>query len=158
MSAGTPRAAAPVRATERHPRSLPQSAPAAGRASTGSVVAHRFHVDTCSPRRLPSNTSLLGEVALPAIAPGRAPAPVDTGRVGRQRYIRICVLERGGHVPRTKPSEPAEALDCAMELFWRQGYAATPLDRLGPRTRTSRSSGERDLPLACLEQCISAEH
>ena len=41
-------------------------------------------------------------------------------------------------MPRTKAFYPAEALDRAMELFWRDGYAATGLDRLVRRTGASR--------------------
>jgi len=65
-------------------------------------------------------------------------------------------------VPRTKAFEPAEALDCAMELFWRQGYAATPLDRLVRRTGASRYGlyatfgGKRDLFFASLERYSQA--
>src|SRR5438094_8881786 len=61
-------------------------------------------------------------------------------------------------VPRTKAFQPAEALDRAMELFWRDGYAATGLDRLVRRTRASRYGlyatfgGKRDLFLATLER------
>src|SRR2546428_1598007 len=68
----------------------------------------------------------------------------------------------GRRVPRTKAFEPAEALDCAMELFWRQGYAATPLDRLVRRTGASRYGlyatfgGKRDLLLASLERYSQA--
>src|SRR2546430_10714797 len=49
VSAGSPRAAAPAAAIGRRLRSLPRSGPAAGRASSGSVVAHWFHLDTCVP-------------------------------------------------------------------------------------------------------------
>src|SRR5947207_7015341 len=65
-------------------------------------------------------------------------------------------------VPRPKAFEPAEALDCAMELFWRQGYAATPLDRLVRRTGASRYGlyatfgGKRDLFFASLERYSQA--
>ena len=65
-------------------------------------------------------------------------------------------------MPRPKAFEPAEALDCAMELFWRQGYAATPLDRLVRRTGASRYGlyttfgGKRDLYLASLERYSQA--
>ena len=65
-------------------------------------------------------------------------------------------------MPRTKAFEPAEALDSAMELFWRQGYAATPLDRLVRRTGASRYGlyatfgGKRDLLLASLERYSQA--
>src|SRR6266850_1956824 len=65
-------------------------------------------------------------------------------------------------MPRTKAFEPAEVLDCAMELFWRQGYAATPLDRLVRRTGASRYGlyatfgGKRDLFLASLERYSQA--
>ena len=65
-------------------------------------------------------------------------------------------------MPRTKAFEPAVALDHAMELFWRQGYAATPLDRLVQRTGASRYGlyttfgGKRDLFLACLERYSQA--
>jgi len=49
-----------------------------------------------------------------------------------------------------------------MELFWRQGYAATPLDRLVRRTGASRYGlyatfgGKRDLLLASLERYSQA--
>ena len=65
-------------------------------------------------------------------------------------------------MPRTKAFEPAEALDCAMELFWRQGYVATPLDRLVRRTGASRYGlyatfgSKRDLFLATLERYSQA--
>jgi TetR/AcrR family transcriptional repressor of nem operon len=65
-------------------------------------------------------------------------------------------------VPRTKAFEPTEALDRAMELFWRQGYAATPLDRLVRRTGASRYGlyatfgSKRDLLLASLERYSQA--
>jgi TetR/AcrR family transcriptional repressor of nem operon len=65
-------------------------------------------------------------------------------------------------MPRTKAFEPAEALDRAMELFWRQGYAATPLDRLVRRTGASRYGlyatfgGKRDLFLASIERYSQA--
>jgi TetR/AcrR family transcriptional regulator, transcriptional repressor for nem operon len=61
-------------------------------------------------------------------------------------------------VPRTKAFQPAEALDRAMELFWRRGYAGTGLDRLVRRTGASRYGlyatfgGKRDLFLASLER------
>lgn len=61
-------------------------------------------------------------------------------------------------MPRTKAFQPAEALDRAMELFWRRGYAATGLDRLVHRTGASRYGlyatfgGKRDLFLASLER------
>jgi TetR/AcrR family transcriptional repressor of nem operon len=65
-------------------------------------------------------------------------------------------------MPRTKAFEPAEALDRAMELFWRQGYAATPLDRLVRRTGASRYGlyatfgGKRYLFLASIERYSQA--
>jgi len=65
-------------------------------------------------------------------------------------------------MPRSKAFEPAEALDRAMELFWRQGYAATALDRLVRRTGASRYGlystfgGKRDLLLASLERYSQA--
>src|SRR2546425_11590457 len=49
-----------------------------------------------------------------------------------------------------------------MELFWRQGYAAPPLDRLVRRTGASRYGlyatfgGKRDLLLASLERYSQA--
>src|SRR5947208_16309923 len=49
-----------------------------------------------------------------------------------------------------------------MELFWRQGYAATPLDRLVRRTGASRYGvyatfgGKGDLLLASLERYSQA--
>jgi len=49
-----------------------------------------------------------------------------------------------------------------MELFWRQGYGATPLDRLVRRTGASRYGlyatfgGKRDLLLASLERYSQA--
>src|SRR5438128_10704138 len=49
-----------------------------------------------------------------------------------------------------------------MELFWRQGYAATPLDRLVRRTGASRYGlyatfgGKRDMLLASLERYSQA--
>src|SRR5436190_23641616 len=68
----------------------------------------------------------------------------------------------GARVPRTKAFYPAEALDRAMELFWREGYAATGLDRLVRRTGASRYGlyttfgGKRDLYLASLERYSQA--
>jgi TetR/AcrR family transcriptional regulator, transcriptional repressor for nem operon len=65
-------------------------------------------------------------------------------------------------VPRNKAFYPAEALDRAMELFWRDGYAATGLDRLVRRTGASRYGlyttfgGKRDLYLASLERYSQA--
>ena len=65
-------------------------------------------------------------------------------------------------MPRTKAFYPAEALDRAMELFWREGYAATGLDRLVRRTGASRYGlyttfgGKRDLYLASLERYSQA--
>jgi TetR/AcrR family transcriptional repressor of nem operon len=65
-------------------------------------------------------------------------------------------------VPRTKAFEPAVVLDRAMALFWRQGYAATPLDQLVRHTGASRYGlyatfgGKRDLFLACLERYSQA--
>ena len=41
-------------------------------------------------------------------------------------------------MPRTKDFEPAEALDRALDQFWRHGYGATGLDELVHRTRASR--------------------
>src|SRR2546425_12924520 len=64
----------------------------------------------------------------------------------------------GGRVSGTKAFEPAEALDRAMELFWRRGYAATPLDQLVRHTGASRYGlyatfgGKRDLFLTSLER------
>jgi len=61
-------------------------------------------------------------------------------------------------VPRTKAFQPAQALDRAMELFWRDGYAATGLDQLVRRTGASRYGlyatfgGKRDLFVASLER------
>src|SRR5256885_11252903 len=68
----------------------------------------------------------------------------------------------GARVPRTKTFYPVEALDRAMELFWRDGYAATGLDRLVRRTGASRYGlyttfgGKRDLYLASLERYSQA--
>src|SRR5437763_15816391 len=65
-------------------------------------------------------------------------------------------------MPRTKAFYPAEALDRAMELFWRDGYAATGLARLGRRTGPGRYGlyttfgGKRDLYLASLERYSQA--
>lgn len=65
-------------------------------------------------------------------------------------------------MPRTKAFQPAEALDRAMELFWRDGYAATGLDVLVRRTGASRYGlyatfgGKRDLFLACVERYSQA--
>ncbi|PYO40452.1 MAG: TetR family transcriptional regulator [Gemmatimonadetes bacterium] len=65
-------------------------------------------------------------------------------------------------MPRTKAFQPAEALDRAMELFWRRGYAATGLDELVRRTGASRYGlyatfgGKRDLFLASLERYSQA--
>jgi TetR/AcrR family transcriptional repressor of nem operon len=61
-------------------------------------------------------------------------------------------------VPRLKGFEPAQALDRAMDLFWRRGYAATGLDELVRRTGASRYGlyatfgGKRDLFLEALER------
>ena len=68
----------------------------------------------------------------------------------------------GVRVPRTKAFQPAEALDRAMDLFWRDGYAGTGLDQLVRRTGASRYGlyvtfgGKRDLFLACLERYSQA--
>src|SRR5256886_7884775 len=68
----------------------------------------------------------------------------------------------GARVPRTKAFHPAEALDRAMELFWRDGYAAAGLDRLVRRPGASRYGlyttfgGKRDLYLASLERYSQA--
>ena len=65
-------------------------------------------------------------------------------------------------MPRTKAFQPAEALDRAMELFWRRGYAATGFDRLVRRTGASRYGlyatfgGKQDLFLASLERYSQA--
>src|SRR5437879_7750598 len=65
-------------------------------------------------------------------------------------------------VPRTRGFEPEEALDRAMELFWRQGYSATRLDQLVRRTGASRYGlyatfgGKRDLFFASLERYSQA--
>ena len=65
-------------------------------------------------------------------------------------------------MPRAKTFQPAEALDRAMELFWRDGYAATGLDRLVRRTGASRYGlyttfgGKRDLFVASLERYSQA--
>jgi TetR/AcrR family transcriptional repressor of nem operon len=65
-------------------------------------------------------------------------------------------------VPRSKAFQPAEALDHAMELFWRDGYAATGLDQLVRRTGASRYGlyatfgGKRDLFIASLERYSQA--
>src|SRR2546422_6250056 len=108
---------------------------------------------------LKSNTSLLGELALRAIARQAPPwDPLDTHPAGAQADIRPGVLESGGGVPRTKEFKPGEALDRAMELFWRHGYSGTALDALVRRTRASRYGlyatfgGKRDLFLGALER------
>src|ERR1051325_7825642 len=68
----------------------------------------------------------------------------------------------GVRVPRTKAFQPAEALDRAMDLFWRDGYAATGLDQLVRRTGASRYGlyvtfgAKRDLFLAGLERYSQA--
>src|SRR5947207_15519920 len=60
------------------------------------------------------------------------------------------------------PYKTAKALHCAMDPFWRQGYAATPLDRLVRRTGASRYGlyatfgGKRDLFFASLERYSQA--
>ncbi len=65
-------------------------------------------------------------------------------------------------MPRTKDFEPAEALDRALEQFWRYGYGATGLDDLVHRTRASRYGlyatfgGKRDLLLGALERYSQA--
>ena len=65
-------------------------------------------------------------------------------------------------MPRTKAFQPAEALDRAMELFWRDGYARTGLDRLVRRTGASRYGlyatfgAKRDLFLSSLERYSQA--
>lgn len=65
-------------------------------------------------------------------------------------------------MPRTKAFQPAEALDRAMDLFWRDGYAATDVDRLVRHARASRYGlystfgGKRDLYLASLERYSQA--
>jgi TetR/AcrR family transcriptional repressor of nem operon len=65
-------------------------------------------------------------------------------------------------VPRTKAFQPAEALDRAMELFWRRGYRATALDELVRRTGASRYGlyatfgGKQDLFLTALERYSQA--
>ncbi len=65
-------------------------------------------------------------------------------------------------MPRTKEFEPAEALDRAMEQFWRHGYRGTGLDDLVRRTEASRYGlyttfgGKRDLFLSALERYSQA--
>jgi len=65
-------------------------------------------------------------------------------------------------VSRTKAFEPAEALDRAMEQFWRHGYRDTRLDHLVRRTQASRYGlystfgGKRDLFLVALERYSQA--
>ena len=65
-------------------------------------------------------------------------------------------------MPRTKAFYPTAALDRAMELFWRDGYAGTGVDRLVRRTGASRYGlyttfgGKRDLYLASLERYSQA--
>ena len=65
-------------------------------------------------------------------------------------------------MPRTKGFQPAEALDRAMELFWRRGYRATGLDELVRRTGASRYGlyatfgGKQDLFLTTLERYSQA--
>jgi TetR/AcrR family transcriptional repressor of nem operon len=65
-------------------------------------------------------------------------------------------------VPRTKAFQPAEALDRAMELFWRRGYQATALDELVRLTGASRYGlyatfgGKQDLFLTALERYSQA--
>ena len=65
-------------------------------------------------------------------------------------------------MPRTKDFEPAEALDRALDQFWRHGYGATGLDELVHRTRASRYGlyatfgGKRDLFLEALERYSQA--
>jgi TetR/AcrR family transcriptional repressor of nem operon len=65
-------------------------------------------------------------------------------------------------VSRPKAFQPAEALNCAMDLFWRNGYAATVLDQVVHRTGASRYGlyatfgGKRDLFLASLERYSQA--
>ena len=63
---------------------------------------------------------------------------------------------------RTKAFEPAEALDRAMDVFWRRGYTATALDEIVRHTRASRYGlyatfgGKRDLFLGVLERYSQA--
>jgi TetR/AcrR family transcriptional regulator, transcriptional repressor for nem operon len=65
-------------------------------------------------------------------------------------------------MPRTKNFEPAQALDSAMDLFWRRGYSETVFDDLVRRTRASRYGlyatfgGKRDLFLGALERYSQA--
>ena len=65
-------------------------------------------------------------------------------------------------MPRTKDFEPAEALDRALEQFWRNGYRDTGLDDLVRGTRASRYGlyatfgGKRDLFLGALERYSQA--
>jgi TetR/AcrR family transcriptional regulator, transcriptional repressor for nem operon len=59
---------------------------------------------------------------------------------------------------RTRGFDEQQALDGAMQLFWRQGYGAASLDRLLEATDLSKSSfydtfgNKRDLLLATLER------
>src|SRR6267143_1628415 len=65
-------------------------------------------------------------------------------------------------MPRSRAFETEEALDRAMDLFWRHGYTATALDQLVRRTGASRYGlyttfgGKRDLFLAALERYSQA--
>lgn len=65
-------------------------------------------------------------------------------------------------MPRSKDFEPAQALDRAMDLFWRRGYAETALDDLVRHTGASRYGlyatfgDKRDLFLAVLERYSQA--
>ena len=43
-------------------------------------------------------------------------------------------------MPRTKDFDPAEALDAAMDLFWRKGYEATSVDDLVKHLGVGRGS------------------
>src|SRR5205814_4728117 len=81
----SPRARAPGRATGRRFPSLPRSGPAGGPAPTGSDLSAPL-LDTCPCGRRQSNTFLLGELALRAIAPEAAPAQL-TQPVGASTVI-----------------------------------------------------------------------
>ena len=103
------------------------------------------------------------ELALRAIGPGLSGRPVDGGDPDATSYQTTCSrIDAGGNMPRSKDFEPAQALDRAMDLFWRRGYAETALDDLVRHTGASRYGlyatfgDKRDLFLAVLERYSQA--
>src|SRR5439155_1735056 len=94
----SPRAAAPGPAAGRRPRSPPRSTLSAGSAP---------RLDTCRDERRPSNTFLLGEVALRAIGPGEPPRRLTPVARARTVISDYAFLKWGARA--TDQSLPARA-------------------------------------------------